>query len=176
MDFEPLSKEEICLLSEKLGRNKSVGADDVPAEVYKHGFPTLFRVIACLFNKMLSNTFLPSELMKILFVPKIKNKTLISSDSRNCRPIALLTAASKLIELILQKRMSPYIYTSDAQFGFKAYHGIGMAMFSFEESVKIYMNSGSLVFVYFLDVTKAFDRVNHTKLFNNLRTRKIPEY
>ena len=74
VEFEPLSAEEICLLSEKLGRNKSVGADDIPAEVYKYGSPTIFRVLACLFNKMLSNTFLPSELMKVLIVPLIKNQ------------------------------------------------------------------------------------------------------
>ena len=47
VEFEPLSMEEICLLSENLGRNKSVVVDDIPAEVYKYGSPTLFRVPAC---------------------------------------------------------------------------------------------------------------------------------
>ena len=87
VEFEPLSTEEICLLSEKLGRNKSVGADDIPAEMYKYGSPTLFRLLACLFIKMLSNTFFPSEFMKVLLVPIIKNKTLISSDNVNYRPV-----------------------------------------------------------------------------------------
>ena len=92
-----MSAEEICLLSEKLGRNKSVGADDIPAKVYKYGSPTLFRVLAALFNKMFSNTFLPSEFMKILLIPMIKNKTLAFSGNRNDRPPALQTAASKLL-------------------------------------------------------------------------------
>ena len=35
VEYEPLSTEQICLLSEKLGRNKLVGADEKPAEVYK---------------------------------------------------------------------------------------------------------------------------------------------
>ena len=47
VEFDPLSTEENCLLSEKLGRNKSVGADDIPAEVYKCGYPSLFRVLHC---------------------------------------------------------------------------------------------------------------------------------
>ena len=58
------------------------------------------------------------------------------------------------------------MYTSDAQFGFKASLGTNMAIFSYKESEKNYLNSGSPVFVCFLDVKKAFDRVNHTKLFN----------
>ena len=86
-------------------------------------------------------------------------------------PIALATAASKLFELILQNRMSLYMYTSDVPFGFKASHGTVMAIFSFKESVKICLNSGSPVFVCFLDATKLFDTVNHTKLFNILKTR-----
>ena len=88
--------------------------------------------------------------MKVLLVPMIKNKTLISSDSRNYIPIALPTGASKLFELVLQNRISPYIYTPDAQFGFKAPHGTDMAIFSFKESVENYLNSGSIFFVCFL--------------------------
>ena len=96
----------------------------------------------------------------------MKNEALIASDSRNYRPIALHTTASMLFELILQNRMSPYMYTSDGRFGFKASHDTDTAVFSFKESVKIYLSSGSQVFVCFLDVTKAFGRVNHTKLSN----------
>ena len=65
VELEPLSAEEISLLSEKLGRYKSVGADDIPAEVYKNGFPILFCFLACLFNEILGNTFLPREFMKV---------------------------------------------------------------------------------------------------------------
>ena len=67
--------------------------------------------------------------MKVLLVPMIKNKTLLSTDSRNYRPIALPTAAPKLFELILQNRISPYMYTSDAQFGFKASHDTDIAIY-----------------------------------------------
>ena len=68
------------------------------------------------------------------------------------------------------------MYTSDAQFGFKASHGTDLAKFYFKESVKFYLNSGSPGFVCFLDTTKAFNMVDHTKLLNFLNTRKIPEY
>ena len=100
--------------------------------------------------------------MKVLLVPMIKNKTLISSDRSNDKPIALPTASLKLFELILQNSMSPYMYTSHAQFGFKAFLGIDMAEFSFKESVKIYLKSRSPVFDSFLNAARAFYRVNHT--------------
>ena len=90
---------------EKLGRNKLFNADDIPDEVYNYGYPSILRILACLFNKMLSKIILRGELMEILLVPMIKNKTLISSESRSYRPNALPTAVSKLFELILQNTM-----------------------------------------------------------------------
>ena len=63
------------------------------------------------------------------------------SDSKIYRPIALPTAASNLVELILHNRMSPYKNTSDAQFGFKDSHDTDMVIYFFKENVKIYLNS-----------------------------------
>ena len=68
--------------------------------------------------------------------------------------IALPTVVSKLFELIFENRMSPHMYTSDAQFSFKVSHGTDMTLFSFKESVQIYLNSGPPVFVCFVDATK----------------------
>ena len=68
------------------------------------------------------------------------------------------------------------MYTTDAQFGFKASHGTYIAIFSFKESVKKYLNFGSPVFVCFLDAKKSFVMVNHTNLFNMLKIRRISEY
>ena len=49
-----------------------------------------------------------------------------------------------------------------------------MTKFYFKESVNIYLNSGSAIFVCFLDGTKAFDRVNQTPLFNILKNMEDP--
>ena len=86
---------------------------------------------------MISNTVLPNKLMKVLLFPMIKNITLFSSDSRNYRPNALPTAATKLFELILQNRITPYMYTSGALFGFKASHDTDMAIFFYGERKNI---------------------------------------
>ena len=138
VEIEPLSKKEICLLSETLGRNQSIISDYIPAKVYKYGSPARFCIPACILYKTF---FFAKGTEFFLLVPMIEDKTLISSDNRN-RSIALTTSASKLLELILQNRISTYIYTSD-EIGFKAFRNIGMAIFSFKESVKIHLISGS---------------------------------
>ena len=56
--------------------------------------------------------------MKTVIVPLVKNKAGDLSDVNNYRPIALVTVASKLFEVILLDFMEDYLHTSRNQFGF----------------------------------------------------------
>ena len=58
--------------------------------------------------------------MKTAIVPIIKNKAGNSSDKANYRPIALVTACSKIFESCLLIMLEKYLHTHDQQFGFKS--------------------------------------------------------
>ena len=51
-----------------------------------------------LFNCFISHGYLPRDFMKTVIVPIIKNKSGNSSYKANYRPIALVTACSKIFE------------------------------------------------------------------------------
>ena len=51
--------------------------------------------------------------MKTAIVPIIKNKKGYSSDKGNYRPIALVTACSKIFEICLLKMLEIYLDTDD---------------------------------------------------------------
>ena len=53
--------------------------------------------------------YLPSMFMKTAIVPITKNKTGDTSDENNYRPIALVTAASKIFELCLSVILEEYL-------------------------------------------------------------------
>ena len=72
-----------------------------------------------LFNCFISHGYLPTDFMKTDIVPIIKNKTGDSSDKRNYRPIALVTACSKIFEIYLFEMLEEYLQTHDHQFRFK---------------------------------------------------------
>ena len=96
--------------------------------------------------------------------------------SNNYRPIAITTAISKLLELIIQHRIYDLMEISCSQLGSKAGHGWDMAIFSFVDCVKFYANAGFPLFTCSLVASKALDRVNHLKLFEKLRSRGTPMY
>ena len=78
--------------------------------------------VVCLFKRFISHGYLSRDFIKTAIVPIIKNKLGNSSDKRNDRPVALVTACSKIFESCLLIMLEKYLHTHDQQFGFKSQH------------------------------------------------------
>ena len=107
-------------------------------------------------------------------VPISKNKNGNMSDTSNYRPVAVATVMSKLFEHYILSCISPFLGTTDNQFGFKVGHGTDQCTFLLKQTVSYFVNHGSPVHAVFLDASKAFDRVHHTPLFEKLIRRGVP--
>ena len=94
----------------------------------------------------------------------------------NYRPIALASIMNKIIELIILDRIELCLLTKSNQFGFKRNHGTDQCIFAFKDIIDMYTARNSRVSVCFLDASKAFDRINHSTLFNKLIKRGICGY
>ena len=68
---------------------------------------------------LLNNLF---SLIKFAIVPILKNRQGDTSDKNNYRPIAIVTAISKIFELCLRNLIESHLITKDNQFGFKKKH------------------------------------------------------
>ena len=170
------SPEDVKVAIKKLSGNKSVGCDGLPAEAYKHAHPIIHELLAAIYNACLMHRFLPESLLLVHLIPLIKNKLKDHSDPGNYRPIAITTISSKILESLLLVKLEPYLHTTDNQFDFKAEHSTDSCIYLLKEIINFYTASGSPVFLCFVDVRKAFDRVNYNKLFLKLHERGTPLY
>ena len=156
----------------KLG--KACGVDGVSAEHFLYAHNVLHVLLSLLFTSFITHGYLPPDFMKTALVPIIKNKTGDTSDKNNYRPIALVTAASKIFEICILELLELYLITHDHQFGFKSKHSTDMCIFTVRSIIKYYTRQNSPVYTCFLDTSKAFDRINHWTLFKKLIDCNVP--
>ncbi|XP_058650707.1 uncharacterized protein LOC131551670 [Onychostoma macrolepis] len=149
----------------KLSQNKASGLDNISAEHLKYGSKRIAPLLAVCFTGFLIHSVLPDSMLSVLLVPVIKNKAGMVGNLDNYRPIPLACILSKVLENILLDRLNVFINSTDNQFGFKAKHGTDLCIYALKEIVNKYRDKNSSVFMCFIDASKAFDRVNHAKLF-----------
>ena len=80
---------------------------------------------------------------------------------------------SKVFEIILAKYLDLFLTTSNSQFGFKKGHCCSHAIYSVRKTVDYFNALNSTVNLCTIDISKAFDKVNHIKLFTKLMERNV---
>jgi hypothetical protein len=153
---------------------KSCGHDLLSSEHFIHANSCISVMLAVFYTSTIVHGHLPDDFMKTIIIPLVKDKTGDISEVNNYRPIALVTATSKVFECILLDKLQQYLESSDNQFGFKKKHSTDQCIYVLKWIVQYYKNHNSPVYSCFLDASKAFDRVNHWTLFNKLVNRGVP--
>ena len=114
---------------------------------------------------MLTHGYLPAFLMQSAIVPILNNRQGDTSDKNNYRPIAIVTAFSKIFELCIMNLIESHLLTQENQFGFMKNHSTDLCIVTVKCTIKYYNMYNSPVYCCFLDASKAYDRVNHWTLF-----------
>jgi len=69
-----------------------------------------------------------------------------------------------------------YLASDELQFGFKSGLGCSEAIFTLRSTIDYFNANGSTVYVAALDISKAYDKVNHYKLFYSLISAGLPKW
>ena len=80
----------------------------------------------------------------------------------------------KLFEYCLLFKMKEFVELNDRQHGFREKYSTSTACFVLKETIFEYTRSNSNVYACFLDISKAFDSVNHEILMAKLLKLGIP--
>lgn len=105
--------------------------------------------------------------------PLIKDKTKELTNSDNFRPIMISSSLFRLFELCLRDDLEQKIDTNPRQFGFKKGSSCAMATSMLQEIIELYNSKCSNVLVTFIDLSKAYDKVNNNILINKMIEKEI---
>lgn len=158
----------------QMKRCRAAGADGIEAEHLLHAHPILIVQLCILFNIMLKHSIVPQMFCNGIIVPIAKDKQGDLTDINNYRAITLSPCISKLFEMCLQELYSSCFVTSSLQFGFKKKLGCTHAIYVLQSVIEYFTSRGSTVNVALLDLSKAFDRVDHSILHDKLIDAGLP--
>ena len=155
--------------------NKSAGHDGIVSEHIVHSHPALVVHFKILFSMILKTGHVPDEFGMGVVIPIIKDKSGNPSSIDNYRPITLSAVISKVFEHCLINLFAGFISSDNLQFGFKSGIGCSHSVFTIRTICDYFNQRGSNVYIASLDASKAFDKVNHERLFTLLRNKNVPQ-
>jgi len=153
-------------------RGRAAGLDDLNVEHIRNSHPIIVALITKLFNLMLLASYVPDAFGLGLAIPVPKEK--FSASMTDYRCITVSSVISKIFECCLANKFDRYLQSSSRQLGFKRNLGCVHAIYSLRKTVDYYVKNDSTVNICTLDITKAFDRVNHYCLLIKLFDRNVP--
>ena len=144
-----------------------VGFDGVQSNYLKFSSPLIIFVFCKFLNLSLIHNYIPSSMLAGVIKPIIKNKVGYVWDFRNFREIMISSNFFKVLEYILL----PFIKKlplSSSQFGYRSGSPTILASALLKEAIDGYISDIGTVYTYFLDMSKAFEYVDHQLLLNKL--------
>ena len=113
-------------------------------------------------------------LLTSMLVPIIKDKLGDITSSDNYRSIAISSLVMKLFDLVIIRLFKENLYFDELQFGYQADVSTSMCTWLASETISYFQRNGSDVFTCLMDMSKAFDTVQHSCLFQKLLDQGLP--
>ena len=168
--LHPVDSTEIKNIVQNLKNKKSVGQDQIPTNIIKYVSSEIEEPLTHIINLMLFTGTFPSLLKTALIKPIYKKGD--KNNIKNYRPIALLNNISKIFEKVINDRLMTFLerekLLSDFQSGFRQGKSTIRAVYQALYKVIESMNNGKPTVAMYLDLSKAFDSVDHDVLLLKL--------
>ena len=166
----PTSIEETKRLIEKLPNKTSAGYDRINNLVLKELKDVICQPLTKLFNRSLVEGKFPDCMKLAEVVPLHKGgKTNLPN---NYRSISLLITISKLLEKIMYKRVYNFLTKTNqlysSQYGFRSQHSCDHAINELLCTIIKNLERQWTTISVFLDLSKAFDTLEHSTVFKKL--------
>ena len=168
--FSPCNNKAVLKSIDSLKPKTSTGPDGLSAMLIKQIKGSILHPLTLLFNRSFATGQFPESMKIAKVVPIFKAKD--KKDLTNYRPISLLPTFSKIFEKVVHKRIYTYLQKFDilyeSQYGFREKHSTVNAVTEFVSNVLKGFNKNDITLSIFLDLSKAFDTIDHNILLNKL--------
>ena len=169
--FDSVTTEHVAKLIRKLKSKSSSGHDGLSSIQLKYISDDIITVLTHIINQSLCTGIFPTSLKIAKISPIFKKGDPHLTD--NYRPISLLPVMSKIFEKVVFIQLYDYLTKNkllyDSQYGFRKLHSTELAALEFTDKIILNLDEGKLPLAIYLDLSKAFDTIDHSILISKLK-------
>lgn len=171
--FRVMSTSEVASVIKSMG-NKSCCLDPIPTYLLKDCLDELLPFITLIVNSSLQTGTFPDSLKTAIVKALLKKTNLDVDDLSNYRPVSNLSFISKIIEKCVHLQLTDYIEVNNLfpslQSGYRKNHSCETAIIKIYNDLLIATDKQSHAILVLIDLSAAFDTINHTLLIKKLES------
>ena len=168
--LSPSTAEEVGTIISKLPHKTSSGHDNISNVLLKKLKQSVIYPLSIIFNQSMETGKFPDTMKKADVTPLYKSKD--EQECTNYRPISLLLTLSKLLEKVMYTRTYTFLTNTNqfynSQYGFRQGHSCENAVGELLAEIIKSKQEGLYTISMFLDLSKAFDTLDHDVLIMKL--------
>ena len=169
--FNQVTNSEVESAIKKLKSTSSQGNDTLTSKLIKLLSPHIIPPITTIVNQSITTGIFPDALKIAKVIPIYKKDG--EKQLENYRPISILPTISKIFERILFNQIHDYFRQNNlfykGQYGFRPKHSTELAALELVDRLTQDIDKNAIPLNIFLDLSKAFDTIDHKILLDKLK-------
>ena len=152
--------------------SKTSSLDPVPVWLIKRSLPVLMPVLEHIINTSMATGQVPPGLKEGRITPVLKKTDLNTDTLKNYRPVTTLPFVAKALEKVVSSQLVSYLTENNlqdvAQSAYRQHHSTETALVKIHNDIAQAVDEGQCVLLVLLDLSAAFDTVDHSLLIRKL--------
>ena len=170
LHLQPIDLDTLATIVFGMPATSACGSDGICIRVLKAAFPAIGPIVQHLINTSIVNSDIPDSWKESLVNPI--HKTGDPATPSNFRPISLIPIITKILERVVQHQLFAYVTNNhllaDTQHGFRTHHSTETALIHTTDTLLTATDAGHISLLCLLDMSKAFDVIDHDRLITKL--------
>ena len=167
--FTMITSEELSKIVSVMNKT-TCSSDPFPSKLLVSHLPTIIDTIMHIINLCLSTSVFPASFKSAVVLPLIKKLGLDPQVFENFRPVSNLSFLSKLIEKVISSRiLKKHIADNELidkfQSAYRCGHSTETALLRVYNDIVTMVGKGNGSYLVLLDLSAAFDTIDHDTLF-----------